>query len=198
MELLTDQDGQLLVHLARESIQAYLTENRIVKPPERDQMLKEKRGVFCTLKNYVTGNLRGCIGLPYPEMPLGQAIVEAAISSATSDPRFSAMSLDEFEEVVIEVTVLTPPEKIETLRENLPSKIEIGKHGLIIKKGFNSGLLLPQVAEEQECNPEQFLDMTCCKAGLSSGCWKQEDCEVFSFQGQIFKELSPHGQIIKK
>lgn len=196
MKLLSTQDGQLLVHLAREAIKANLTEGKTIKPPERDEALNEKRGVFCTLKNHVNGELRGCIGLPYPTMPLGEAVIEAAISSATRDPRFPSMTLDEFEEVLVEITVLTPPEKLSGLRKELPESVEAGKHGLIVRSGFASGLLLPQVATENNWDSKKFLDMTCWKAGLPEGCWLEKDTEVFAFEGQIFKESAPNGKVL--
>lgn len=194
MKLLSEQDGSLLVHLARKAIKTYLTESKLIQPPELDEALKEKRGVFCTLKNHVNGNLRGCIGLPYPTMPLGKAVIEAAVSSATNDPRFPKMTLDEFDEVVLEITVLTPPEKLECPPEQIPEKVQTGKHGIIIKQESASGLLLPQVATENNWNSEKFLEMTCWKAGLEKNCWKESD--VFLFEGQVFKETMPNGKII--
>lgn len=198
MKLLSEQDGALLVHLARDAIKTYLTESKAIGFPERDEALKEKRGVFCTLKNYVNGNLRGCIGLPYPTKALGAAIIEAAISSATNDPRFPPMSLDEFEEVVVEITVLTPPEKLEGSHSEFPSKVEVGKHGLIVKSGFASGLLLPQVATENNWDAKKFLDMTCWKAGLPESCWQDEDKEMYCFEGQVFTEKLPNGKVVER
>jgi hypothetical protein len=160
--------------------------------------LDEERGVFCTLKNYALNTLRGCIGLPYPTKPLAEAVVDAAISSATSDPRFKQVSLDEFAETTVELTVLTPPSPLDGKREEFPKQVEVGKHGLIVKKGFASGLLLPQVATENNWDSEKFLEMTCWKAGLPNEAWKQKDCEVYTFEGQIFREKEPQGKILQE
>ena len=150
------------------------------------------------MKNHVNGELRGCIGLPYPTKALGKAVVDAAVSSATGDPRFLPMSLDEFEEVVVELTVLTPPEKMEGPPLEFPKKVKVGKHGLMVKRGMAGGLLLPQVAMENNWDSKKFLDMTCWKAGFAEGCWHFDATEVYWFEGQIFKELTPNGKITEE
>jgi hypothetical protein len=194
MKLLSRQDGETLVKLARQTIKTYLSEETIVDVPNV-AAFNEKRGVFCTLKT-VAGELRGCIGLPYPTKALGEAVVDAAVASATRDPRFYTLTLKELDSIVIEVTVLTPPEKLEGPHDKFPAKVKVGKHGLIVQSRLGSGLLLPQVATENEWDSTKFLDMTCWKAGLPEGCWKQDNTEVFCFEGQIFKEASPNGKIV--
>jgi len=142
--------------------------------------------------------LRGCIGLPYPIKRLDDAIVDSAISAATQDPRFPPVELKEMDEIIVEVTVLTQPEKIVVKnRRDLPKHIEIGRHGLIIKRGAFSGLLLPQVAVEHGFDEEEFLVQTCFKAGLPPDAWLVDDTEVYRFEGQIFKEKTPRGEIIE-
>ena len=181
------------VRLARKSIETYLVNKKIIKD-RLNGVFREKRGVFTTLtKNEM---LRGCIGFPYPIKRLDEAIIESAIAAATEDPRFPPVKIEEMDDIVVEVTVLTQPEKLDVRPIDLPKHVEIGKHGLIIKKGFFSGLLLPQVAVEHNMDAEEFLSQTCMKAGLSPDCWLT-DVEVYRFEGQIFKEKEPRGEIVE-
>lgn len=191
--LLTLEDGKKAVKLARKAIETYLAKGKIIK--ERySGVFEEKRGVFTTLTKQ--GLLRGCIGFPYPVKRLDEAIIESAIAAATEDPRFPPVKLEEMKEIVVEVTILTKPEKINAKPIDLPKHVEIGKHGLIVKKGIYSGLLLPQVAVEYNMDAEEFLSQTCMKAGLPPDCWLV-DAEVYRFEGQIFKEVEPNGEIIE-
>ncbi|RLI74738.1 TIGR00296 family protein [Archaeoglobales archaeon] len=191
--LLTLDEGKKAVKLARKSIEMYLVERKIIDD-RLDGIFEENRGVFTTLTK--NGMLRGCIGFPYPIKRLDEAIIESAIAAATDDPRFPPVKIDEMDEIVVEVTVLTLPEKLNVKPLDLPKHVEIGRHGLIIKKGFFSGLLLPQVAVEHNMDAEEFLSHTCMKAGLSPDCWLT-DVEVYRFEGQIFKEKNPRGEIIE-
>ena len=133
-------------------------------------LLTEKRGVFVTL--YKKKHLRGCIGFPEPILPLGIALIKAAKAAAFEDPRFSPLSTSELKEIKIEITLLTKPKKTD------PKKIKVGKDGLIIKKGFNSGLLLPQVAVEYKWDAKTFLEQTCLKAGLDKDAWKDAESSI--------------------
>ena len=116
------------------------------------------------------------------------ATMDVALSAAFNDPRFPEVKEDEFESLEFEVTVLTKPELITVAHyEQYFDEIEIGRDGLIIQKGFAKGLLLPQVATENLFTKEEFLEHTCMKAGISADSWMDESCDVFKFQGQIFK-----------
>ena len=190
-ELLTSDEGQTALKLARTAIEEYLGSGEVIKPedvPRVSPVFKNNRGVFVTLNNRSGSRreLRGCIGRPYPVMPLGEAIVISAINAATEDPRFMPVTLNELENLEIEVTVLTTPQQLEARPEELPGKIEVGRHGLIVQKGPYSGLLLPQVAVENDFDAEEFLGQTCMKAGLFPDAWFESDTEVFAFEGQIF------------
>ena len=185
MELLSDNEGKSLISLARTAINEFLRTQETIKPPAEPS---EKRGVFCTLKTK-HDVLRGCIGLPYPTKPLAEAVVEAAIASATADPRFKPVGTEELDEIKIELTILTPPQELTCPKEEIPKKIEIGKHGLIIESTHASGLLLPQVAVENgPWNSVEFLEATCWKAGLPPHAWEEPETKVFTFEGQIFEE----------
>ncbi len=188
------EEGKLLVKTARKAIKKYLGEEKKISAPECSEKLRQKRGVFCTLNTYPEDVLRGCIGLPYPKKPLVDGVIEAAVSS-TRDPRFKDLQKEELNDIVIELSVLTKPKKLD---EPYPEKIDLGTHGLIIKKGGRSGLLLPQVPEQAGWSTaEKFLNQTCWKAGLNMNCWK-EGAEVYRFRAQIFKEKEPSRKIVEE
>ncbi len=204
---LTLADGIFLVRLAREAVAKFLTENvRIPPPKDVPQKLKEKRGVFVTIQKIEideTGvwrrRLRGCIGFPLPIFSLVEATINAAIAAAVQDPRFPPMTAGEIKQVVFEVSVLTPPQKIIVNKPTeYPKKIKVGRDGLIVKMGMISGLLLPQVAVEYGWDEETFLSQTCVKAGLLPDAWLNRNIEVYKFQAQIFAEIEPEGDIIER
>ena len=175
-------------HLKREDLEGS-------ELPER---FHEMGGVFVTLNKYPSDDLRGCIGYPEPVLQLKKAIPQAAISS-TRDPRFPPLTLDELNDITVEITLLTPPEDVPFDDPfELPEKIECGRDGLIISSGPYTGLLLPQVPVEHGWNEEQFLDHTCLKAGLTPDTWRRGDCSVKRFQGYIFGEKEPGGEVEKR
>jgi hypothetical protein len=183
--MLTFEEGKEIVNLARSAIERWVKERNKIKTAR----FREKRGVFVTIKK--DGELRGCIGYPYPIASLGDAIIDSAISAAVRDPRFPPLGKQELSRITVEVTVLTPPKRLKAKPKELPKLVSIGKHGLIVKKGVSSGLLLPQVATEHGMDAEEFLAQTCMKAGLYPDAWLEEDTEVSVFEGQIFSEEKP-------
>ncbi|MCD6247204.1 MAG: TIGR00296 family protein [Candidatus Diapherotrites archaeon] len=187
-------DAKRFIRLARKAIEYFNLTGMPYseKVPKEEYM--EKRGVFVTLHSFPNEELRGCIGVPYPIMPLWKAIIEAAMG-ACRDPRFKAVSNEEMENIIVEISIMTKPEKVD--KDNIEKEIEIGKHGLIIKKGSNSGLLLPQVPVEYNWSLETFLEQTCLKAGLFPKAWKANETEVYRFGAQIFKEEKPNGKVIE-
>jgi uncharacterized protein len=197
--MLTESEGRAAVKLARKTIETFLSEGRLPSSQESGAGLQpvfgEYRGVFVTLTEQ--GLLRGCIGHPYPDSTLKGAILDSAISAATRDPRFPPVEEDELKNIAVEVTILTQPEKINASPKELPDKVEIGKHGLIVKQGYCQGLLLPQVAPENNMDSIDFLSHTCMKAGLSPDAWVK-GAEVYCFEGQIFKEKEPEGEVIEE
>ena len=199
MRLLTLEEGKFLVRLARKAIEQYLNFGIKIDPPENTSSeLFEERGVFVTLKRYPSMRLRGCIGYPEPVMPLVFATIDAAISAATRDPRFYPVRPEELKNIVVEVTVLTPPEPLNVPPERLPEEIKVGRDGLIVRCGFASGLLLPQVPVEWGWNEREFLSQTCIKAGLPPDCWLDPRCQFYRFQGQIFTEVEPFGEVVEE
>ena len=185
--MISDEAGNYLVELAKETIKYFLeTGKTLVKPQDYPNELNEELGVFVTLNK--NNNLRGCIGYAEPIKPAIDATMDVALSAAFNDPRFPQVSPEEFEKLDFEVTVLTKPEMIIVAHpDQYFDEIEIGRDGLIIQKGFAKGLLLPQVATENAFTKEDFLDHTCMKAGISADSWMDESCDVYRFQGQIFK-----------
>jgi len=187
------EDGKIAVKLARESIETFIRDGRQTDVV-RKTPFGEERGVFVTINK--DKQLRGCIGYPYPIKPLGEAIVDSAINAATNDPRFPSLSVKELAEIKIEVTILGKPEKLDVKPKDLPKEIKIGRDGLIVKRGFYQGLLLPQVPVEWNWDTEEFLCQTCFKAGLPQDCWLDDSTEVYRFKGQIFEEKD--GEIVEK
>ena len=183
--MLSSEEGTAALRLARGAVEHAVAKKQ--KPARNlSPVFGEKRGVFVTLTE--EGCLRGCIGLPYPVMPLGDAIEHAGAAAALEDPRFPPVRKDELPRLRVEVTILTVPESLESEPARRPERVVVGRHGLIVRGMGMSGLLLPQVATEYSWDARTFLDHTCTKAGLSPGCWKSPHVEVLTFEGQIFTE----------
>jgi uncharacterized protein (TIGR00296 family) len=188
---MNEEIGRIAVDIARKTIELWVKEKNKFEPESYPEEFNENRGVFVTIHTYPEKELRGCIGFPEPRFPLIKSLIEAAISS-THDPRFPDLKEDELNHVIIEVSVLTKPEPIRAKSpKEYPQKIKIGKDGLIVKRGYHSGLLLPQVATEHKLDSEDFIKHTCLKAGLSPDAWLEEGIEIFSFQSLIFSEKKP-------
>ena len=196
MFMLTLEEGRLAVRLARQAVAGYIENKKVIELSGLPPIFEEKRGVFVTL--HEEGDLRGCIGYPEPVLPLGRAIVDSAINACSRDPRFPRVRPSELKRIEIEVTVLTKPEAYTEPKKRLPELVVIGQDGLIVSKGPNSGLLLPQVAPEWGFDSLEFLSQTCVKAGLPSDAWLDEDTEVQHFQAQIFAEVAPEREVFEK
>lgn len=196
------EEGKMLVQLSRTAITTYLRSKQTVRPPkDTPEKLFRKSGVFVTLNATKPANeLRGCIGFPYPEEPLVEATIKAAIYAATEDPRFSPVTPEEMKtSIVVELTALTEPQTLKVHdRKSLPELIQVGRHGLIIASRGNSGLLLPQVATEWKWDATEFLVNCCLKAGLPPDSWLLDGVEVKVFEGEIFAEVEPAGEVRRK
>ena len=199
---LSQEESEYLVKLARKAVEEYLKSEKIITPPKNTPpKLLQRCGVFITINSVKSGNkdLRGCIGYPYPTTILAQAVIESAINSATQDPRFYPLALEELDNVVFEISVLTPPEQIKVdSPTKFPSHIKVGKDGLIVESGPYKGLLLPQVPVEWRWDEEEFLCQCCIKAGLPPDSWLLKDTKIYKFQAIIFEETSPKGKIEHK
>ena len=195
---LSNEDGEVLVKTARQVVTEYLNSRTKTKLDEKlESNFSFNSGVFVTLNNPM--GLRGCVGFALPDKKLYNALVDAAISAATEDPRFPPVNTEDLEQITFQVTVLTPPEVIHVSDTvEYPSRIKVGRDGLIVKHGFNSGLLLPQVPVEYGWTEEEFLGYTCEKAGLPRDCWKDKETQVQKFEGIVFKEETPNGRVVRE
>ena len=178
---LTGEEKRYLLALARRTIQAHVRGVPLEYEEPESPTLREERGAFVTL--YKQGQLRGCIGYIEGIKPLYLTVIDMAEAAAFNDPRFPPVQADEVDELDIEISVLTPLRKVTDLRE-----IEVGKHGILLRRDIYQGLLLPQVATEYGWDRETFLNQTCLKAGMSPGCWKDPETEIFIFSADIFSE----------
>jgi|Deesub1362A_J573_1020465.scaffolds.fasta_scaffold06210_1 hypothetical protein len=176
---LSEEEEKELLTIARETLESYLSEGKVPHFEVKSESLKEEMGAFVTLKK--KGRLRGCIGHVEANKPLYEVVSEMAIAAATQDPRFSPVTLDELSEIDIEISVLSPLKKVNDIEE-----IKVGRDGLVIKKGFASGLLLPQVPVEWGWDREEFLRQVSLKAGLPPDAWKEAD--LYRFTAQVFGE----------
>jgi len=196
--MINTDDAKVLINLARSAIEKALKGKNINVPQWVREKYSQPAGVFVTLKK--GGRLRGCIGLPYPVLPLWKATVHAALGAAFEDPRFPPLqSEEELNNTTFEITILTPPRELKVEDKRLlPQLIKVGRDGLIVEAMGRSGLLLPQVPIEQGWDSVTFLAHTCLKAGLPPDCWLWDKTKVKTFQGLVFEELSPRGEVVKR
>lgn len=176
---LTEQEKKTLLEIAKRAVMAKAANRELPKLSIDLPVLKEKRGAFVTLKK--RGHLRGCIGYIKAVKPLGDTVQEMAVAAAFHDPRFPSVKGEEIRDLNFEISVLSPLQIIKNINE-----IEVGKHGLFIVRGYNSGLLLPQVATEYGWDRETFLKETCFKAGLPPKAWKDKETEIYIFSADYF------------
>ena len=182
---------RILIDLARKSIEKWVREKKLLKIDEKNlpEETKKRKGVFVTIYKISENEkiLRGCIGFPYPVMPLYKAVIHAA-KEACQDPRFPALSKEELEEIKIEVSVLSEIKKVEIKdKADLPQILDRNK-GYIIKQGYYSGLFLPQVWKEIP-DKREFLINLCLKSGLPPHAWLDENTEIYEFTVEIVSEV---------
>jgi len=177
---LTDEEKRVLLRIARASIEAELEGKT---PPEtaRKGTLEEKRGAFVSLKK--RGKLRGCIGFIESRKSLAKTVEEMASAAAFQDPRFPPLRKEELQDLKVEVSVLTPLRRVSDVGE-----IEIGTHGLYVRRGGRAGLLLPQVATEWRWDRDTFLKEPGRKAGLAPDAWRDPETEIYVFSADVFGE----------
>ncbi|MHA2224255.1 MAG: TIGR00296 family protein [Candidatus Hodarchaeales archaeon] len=195
--------GEFIVKLARKTIETYLKENKKLDIPENaPNDLFDHSGVFVTLHKLgekgLKPELRGCIGrIESPQSTLIQSTIDSAIDSAVHDPRFPLVTYDEMGSITVEVTILTVPVVLYVKDpQEYFDLIEIGRHGLIAERGlFQKGLLLPQVPVEQKWGLQDYLNHTCLKAGLPPKSWTDLKTKISRFEGFIFSENAPNGEI---
>lgn len=181
---LTDEERKTLLRLAREALLSFLQRGDFKPDLSKYKItprLEKKAGVFVTLTKQE--QLRGCIGYVEGIKPIWQAVIDNTHNAAFEDPRFPPVKMNEFDKISIEISVMTPLKPIKSIEE-----IEVGKHGLVIRKGWHSGLLLPQVPVEWGWTRDEFLRHICLKAGLPEDAWRDPDAQLFVFSAQVFNE----------
>jgi uncharacterized protein (TIGR00296 family) len=152
-------------------------------------------GVFVTINEFPSLRLRGCIGYIEPVYALSKALIFAA-RSACHDPRFRDLSESELNDIVVEVTILTPPKIIAVKdKQDLLNAIKIGRDGLVLEYKGRKGVFLPQVPVEWEWDVTEYLENLCMKSGVTKDKWKEKDCHISAFEGRIFKETTPNGEV---
>ncbi len=176
---LTQEEKDYLKALVRKSILCRFNQKEEEIPEPVTELLRENYGAFVTLN--MNGNLRGCIGNVQGTGPLYKTIWKMARAAAFEDPRFPALSMEEFENIEIEISILSPIDICKDVEQ-----IVIGRHGLIMQRGMQSGLLLPQVAVDWKWDREQFLAQTCNKAGMEPDAWKDPATNIFWFEAEVF------------
>ena len=180
--MLNKAQRKRLLEIARSSIEAYLKTGKKLDIKETDEILLKHMGAFVTLQEHA--QLRGCIGNMVGTQPLYLTIRDMAVEAAVGDPRFAPVALPEVKGLEIEISVLSPMEKVDSA-----DKIILGTHGVLIRRGFRSGVFLPQVATETGWSKEEFLSNLCAhKAGLPADAWKDKSTEIYIYTAEVFSE----------
>ncbi|MBZ5646346.1 MAG: AmmeMemoRadiSam system protein B [Acidobacteriia bacterium] len=179
---LTAQERAELLNIARQAVRAAVLERKRYEPPTpKSDALLQERGAFVTLKR--RGELRGCIGATVAQKPLYVTVRDVAVYAALQDPRFPPVSAAEFNDLEFEVSVISPFRRVLDVRE-----VRVGEHGLLVRRGRNEGLLLPQVPIEQKWDRHTFLEKCCHKAGLDADAWKDSGTDIFVFTALVFSD----------
>jgi uncharacterized protein len=191
MSPLADREKQLLLELARRALVAGVEKREPIQNFPDDEILRQPGGAFVTLHR--RGRLRGCVGQLPSKDPLVEVVAHCAKAAALEDPRFTPVPAAELAEIEIELSILSPLDDV-TLE-----KIEAGKHGLVVSRGWRRGVLLPQVATEFNWPTERFLEETCVKAGMEREAWKDSHTRIQAFTAEVFGEpaLEPRAKHLR-
>lgn len=183
---ISEKQKEKILEIAKKAVYEYvLTGKKLSGDYVRKyipEIFNKKEGIFVTI--YKLKELRGCIGFTYPVNAFGDALIESAVLSASADPRFEPINKKELDKLSFEVTILGKPEPLD--KEKIKYDIQIGKDGLIVSNPYTKGLLLPQVAVEENLDSISFLEYTCIKAGLDKDAWKESSVKVYKFKGDYF------------
>jgi AmmeMemoRadiSam system protein A len=171
-----------LLQLARKTLENYVRRAaRHIEEVDDANLQRCDYGAFVSLYNQET--LRGCVGNCSPRARLFEVVIEMTEAAASRDSRMPPVSAEELEDIRIDITVLSPLEKVDD-----PLALKIGKHGLYVARGTKRGVLLPQVATRYDWDMRTFVEQTCVKAGLRKNAWKDPHTEISSFTGLIIEE----------
>lgn len=179
--MLDDSDKAELLKLARTTLETYLCENRIPDYRTTRPQLITRRGAFVSL--HQGEELRGCIGQIFADRELYRVVQHCVLSAALEDSRFDPVTREELSGLSVEISALTPLQRIGRIED-----IEVGKHGIYVVRGPNRGLLLPQVATHYNWDRETFLAQTCRKAGLPESAWRDPQTSIQIFSAEVFSE----------
>ena len=195
MQEWTLEDGKYLIDIARQSIKYYGRTKRYIQVQNPSEKYLVKAGAFVTIKNRQR-ELLGCIGRPYPSDTLLNNVIVSAVDAAYYDPRFPPLRPEEADNVLIEVSILTPPEEVVVKKaEDYLKEIKVGRDGIIVEWALGSGLLLPQVPVEEGWNVEEFLSYGCLKAGADRNLWRRGGIRLYRFRAYVFGEKEPNGEV---
>jgi len=181
--MLSDKEKLELLKIARQTLEIYLKDGEMPAFDFISNKLTEDGAAFVTLHRQ--GKLRGCIGMLQATEPLFQTVQNMVVAAALEDPRFDPVKVSELSEIDIEISVMSPMRRIGTILE-----IEVGRDGICVSKGPSRGVLLPQVAAENDWNSEEFLSNTCLKAGLDADTWQHGDVKIEIFSVELISEKS--------
>jgi uncharacterized protein len=184
MDELKPIERKELLRIARSTLREFLATGMIPPGSPHRSSLKQLAGSFVTLKTLPAEHLRGCIGTFAADTPLHKCVQQMVVSAASRDPRFNAVGAEELDQLTIEISVLSPRERIDDAQT-----IEVGKHGVCITHGRHHGVLLPQVPTEHGWDRETFLEHLCLKAGLPSDSWRHKDTVLEVFTADVFGEM---------
>lgn len=177
---LSEAEKEKLLHMARETLTSYLADGTIPEYAPEDPGLLQEVAAFVTLRRR-DGELRGCIGRVEVSQPLYRTVQDCAISAAANDYRFAPVTEAELGDICIEISALSPFRPISS-----PEEIQVGRHGLLIRRDVRVGLLLPQVASDRGWDRDEFLRAICMKAGLPGDAWR--DADLYVFTAEVFEE----------
>jgi len=188
------EHGAAAVRWARMALEEAVQGPRLQLLPAPPPGLAEPRGAFVTLTT-TAGELRGCTGFVEARAPLHEVVARAA-TLAARDPRFSPVRAEELERILVEVSILSLPVAVHARApEDLAAAVRVGDHGLVVARGRDRGVLLPQVAVEHGFTAEQFLGACCVKAGLDAEAWRDAGLQWAVFGAQVFAEREPGGAV---
>lgn len=179
--MLKSKEKKILLDIAHKAIAAVVRDEDTTPEPREEKALNTRSGCFVTIKQ--DDELRGCIGNFQSDLPLFKEVAEMAAASACKDPRFYPLQEDEINNISIDISVLSPLEKVDAIES-----IEIGTHGIYLEKGYYRGVLLPQVATEHNWDRETFLKQTCIKAGLPTDSWEADETDIYIFSAEVFSD----------
>jgi AmmeMemoRadiSam system protein A len=183
---LPETERRALLELARRALTEAVLHGNVPDVPLPAGLLAQPAGVFVTLHH--AGRLRGCLGQVEPSLPLAEAVAQMAIAASRADPRFEPVTAGELSGLEIEISVLSPMKPVAS------EQIEVGRHGLLVRRGAFRGLLLPQVPEQYHWSRERFLEETCVKAGLPRDAWEDPETQIEAFTAEVFSEAQFHAE----